>query len=214
VPATTGGTHETGPGRTAGQVDEQSAGGVNAPGGADPARPLHEGFARTAARLNSLIGRVIRWPRCCASWRGLAEAQHAVAGTMAAIAGPTQAAVGTGRWPRACRCWLRTCIGGTRYGVRASLCCSTAPSSGPSLRRRRGPWRACVRGGVEALEALADDFLHGGVDIADAGCRALRGGDLAGLFHPSGRFLAGAVLASAAPGAGYVPVAARRRSPA
>jgi len=49
-------------------------------------------FARTAARLNALSAGHPMAEWLCFMAR-LAEAQHAAAGTMAAIAGPTQAAV-------------------------------------------------------------------------------------------------------------------------
>jgi len=141
-------------------------GGVNAPEALILPDPSTR-FARTAARLNALSAGhpMAEWLRFMAR---LAEAQHAVAGTMAAIAGPTQAAVEqavAARLPvlaadlhRRDPIWregLALLLDGAIVGVVPA----PAQRAMASLRAR----------GVEALEALADDFLHGGVDIADAG---------------------------------------------
>jgi FdhE protein len=141
-------------------------GGVKAPDALilpDPATR----FARTAARLNSLsVGHsMAKW--LCFMAR-LAEAQHAIASTMAPAAGPDLAAV--------------------RQAVDARL-----PPLAADEHRRGSTWRdgllllldgahdsmtpppvraamASLRDrGVERMEALADDFLHGCVDLADAG---------------------------------------------
>ena len=53
--------------------------------------------------------------------------------------------------------------------------------------------------GVDEVEALADGFLRDCVDMADAKRRSPCGSCAAGVLHPAGRFVAGAIPASAAP---------------
>jgi FdhE protein len=143
-----------------------SQGGVKAPEALilpDPATR----FARTAARLDSLsAGHPMEaWLRFMAR---LAAAQHAVAGAMAPFAGPDQEAAmqavdarlpplgadGHRRDP-AWRDGLVLLLDGADDGAIPA----PARAAIESLRDR----------GVERVEALADDFLHGCVDAADAG---------------------------------------------
>jgi len=148
-----------------GKWTNNQQGGVNAPESLILPDPTTR-FARTAARLNALSAGhpMAEWLRFMAR---LAEAQHAVAGTMAAIAGPTQAAVEQAVVARlpvlAADLHRRDPI--WREGLamlidRADVGTMPAPAQMAlaSLRDR----------GVEGLEALADDFLCGGVDVADA----------------------------------------------
>ena len=140
-------------------------GGVKAPEALilpDPATR----FAHTAARLNALSAGhpMAEWLRFMAA---LAHAQHAVAAAMGPVAGPTQAAVDQAVEARlpvlaadSCRrdpIWregLAMLI--DRAGVDALP--APAQTAMASLRDRE----------VDGLEALADDFLRGGVDGADA----------------------------------------------
>jgi FdhE protein len=140
-------------------------GGVKAPEALilpDPATR----FARTAARLNSSSADhpMAEWLRFMAR---LAEAQHAVAGTMAPVAGPTEAAVERAVEARlpvlAADSYRRDPIWREVLAMlidRANVGAMPAPAQTAlaSLRDR----------GAEGLEALADDFLRGGVDVADA----------------------------------------------
>jgi FdhE protein len=141
-------------------------GGVKAPAALilpDPAMR----FARTAARLDSLSAGhpMTEWLRFMAR---LAEAQHVAAGAMGPVADPDQEAV--------------------EQAVDARL-----PPLAADGHRRDSTWRdglvllldgvndkaipvlarmamASLRDcGAEVVEALADDFLHGCVDTADAG---------------------------------------------
>jgi FdhE protein len=141
-------------------------GGVKAPDALILPDPVTR-FARTAARLESLsVGHPMEeWLRFMAR---LAKAQHAVARTIAPFAGSDQAAVS--------------------QAVDARL-----PPLAADGHRRDSRWRdglillldevddnvvpaparlamASLRDrGVEVVEALADDFLHGCVDAVDAG---------------------------------------------
>jgi FdhE protein len=141
-------------------------GGVKAPDALilpDPATR----FARTAARLDSLsVGHPMEeWLRFMAR---LAKAQHAVARTIAPFAGPDQAAVSQAvdvrlpplaadryrrdpRW-RDGLALLLDDVGGNVIPAPARLAIE-------NLRNR----------GAEGMDALADDFLHGGMDTTDAG---------------------------------------------
>src|SRR5260370_36435182 len=130
---------------------------------ADPATR----FARTAARLDCLsAGHPMEpWLRFMAR---LAEAQRVVASALAPIAGPDQAAVARAvdarLPPIAADGHRRDPI--WRDGLALLLDCANdrvvpAPAR-LALESLRG--RA-----AEEVEALADDFLHGGVDAADAG---------------------------------------------
>jgi len=124
-------------------------------------------FARTAARLDSLsAGHPMQeWLRFMAR---LAEVQHAVAGAMTPIAGPDAAAVAQAvdaRLPplaadghRRDPTW-RDGLVLLLDGLNHSVMPASARLAMDSLRARR----------AESVEALADDFLHGCVDIADAG---------------------------------------------
>ena len=141
-------------------------GGVKAPEALilpDPATR----FARTAGRLDSLsAGHPMEaWLRFMAR---LSAAQHAVAGAMAPFAGPDREAVvqavdarlpplaadGHRRDP-AWRDGLALLLDGADDGALPA----PARMAMASLRDR----------GVERVEVLADDFLHGCVDAADAG---------------------------------------------
>jgi FdhE protein len=140
-------------------------GGVKAPAAlilSDPATR----FARTAARLDFLSAghSMAEWLRFMAR---LAEAQHAVAGAMGPFAGPGQAAVEqavNARLPplaadghRRDPTWrngLALLLDGANNTIP-----EPARAAMDSLRDR----------GIERVEALADDFLHGCVDMADAG---------------------------------------------
>ncbi len=124
-------------------------------------------FARTAARLDCLsAGHPMEpWLRFMAR---LAEAQRVVASALAPIAGPDQAAVAQAvdarLPPIAADGHRRDPI--WRDGLALLLDCANdrvvpAPAR-LALESLRG--RA-----AEEVEALADDFLHGGVDAADAG---------------------------------------------
>jgi FdhE protein len=140
-------------------------GGVKAPEALilpDPATR----FARTAARLNSLSADhpMAEWLRFMAR---LAEAQHAVAGTMGPVAGPTEAAVERAVEARlpvlAADSYRRDPIWREVLAMlidRANVGAMPAPAQTAlaNLRDR----------GAEGLETLADDFLRGGVDVADA----------------------------------------------
>jgi FdhE protein len=124
-------------------------------------------FARTAARLDSLsAGHPMQeWLRFMAR---LAESQHAVAGAMTPIAGPDPAAVAQAvdaRLPplaadghRRDPAW--------RDGLVLLL-------DGADDRALPAPARTAMASlhdrGADGVEALADDFLHGCVDTADAG---------------------------------------------
>ena len=124
-------------------------------------------FARTAARLDSLsAGHPMQeWLRFMAR---LAESQHAVAGAMTPIAGPDPAAVAQAvdaRLPplaadghRRDPAW-RDGLGLLLDGADDRAIPPPARTAMASLRNR----------GAERVEALADDFLHGCVDAADAG---------------------------------------------
>ena len=124
-------------------------------------------FARTAARLEALsVGHAMEaWLRFMAR---LTEAQHVAAVTMGPIAGPDQEAV--------------------EQAVEARLPPLAADAHRRDPKWRDGlvlllddldgraipaPARAAMENlrdrGVERVEALADDFLHGCVDTADAG---------------------------------------------
>jgi FdhE protein len=124
-------------------------------------------FAGTATRLDSLsVGHpMAEWLRFMAR---LAEAQHAVAGTMGPLAGPAHAAVeqaAEARLPvvaadehRRDPIWrdgLAMLLDGANVGVIPE----PAQAAVTSLRNR----------GAERIESLADDFLHGSLDMADAG---------------------------------------------
>ena len=141
-------------------------GGVKAPDALilpDPATR----FSRTAARLESLSAGhpMAAWLRFMAR---LAEAQHAVAGTMRPLAGPDRAAVEQAvdaRLPplaadghRLDPKW-RDGLVLLLDGLNASAIPAPARMAMESLRDR----------GIEGVEALADGFLHGCVDTADAG---------------------------------------------
>jgi FdhE protein len=154
-----------------GQVAPQGKWTGNQQGGVNAPEPLilpdpTARFARTSARLESLSAGhpMAGWLRFMA---GLAEAQHAVAATMGPIAGPTEAAVEQAveaRQPvlaadshRRDPIWregLAMLIDGANTGAMPA----PAQMAMASLRDR----------GAEGLEALADDFLRGGVDVADA----------------------------------------------
>ena len=154
-----------------GQVAPQGKWTGNQQGGVKAPEPLilpdpASRFAHTAARLNALSAAhpMAEWLRFMA---GLAEAQHAVAVAMGPIAGPTQAAVERAVEARvpvlAADLHRRDPI--WREGLallidRAGVGALPAPAQAAlaSLRDRE----------VEGLEALADDFLRGGVDVADA----------------------------------------------
>ena len=139
-------------------------GGVRAPDALilpDPATR----FARTAARLNSLsVGHpMAEWLRFMAR---LAEAQLAVAGAAAPFIGPDRAAVeqavearlpplaadGHRRDPK----W--------RDGLALLLDVANDGMSPAPARLAIARLRDCA---AERLEGLADDFLHGRVDMAD-----------------------------------------------
>jgi FdhE protein len=145
---------------------ETWTGGVKAPAAVilpDPATR----FARTAARLDSLSAGhpMAEWLRFMAR---LAQAQHAVAGAMAPFAGPDQAAVEqavNARLPplaadahRRDPAW-HDGLALLLDGANNTAIPAPARSAMESLRDR----------GAERVEALADDFLHGCVDTADAG---------------------------------------------
>ena len=124
-------------------------------------------FARTAARLDSLSpGHPMeQWLRFMAR---LTEAQHAIVSAMSPVAGPDQAAVEQAvdaRQPplasdghRRDPTWRDGLIL-LLDGVDDNVVPAPARLAMASLRDR----------GVEGVEALADDFLHGCVDAADAG---------------------------------------------
>ncbi len=154
-----------------GQVAPQGKWTGNQQGGVKAPEPLilpdpATRFAQTAARLNALSAShpMAEWLRFMAA---LAQAQHAVAATMGPVAGPTQAVVervvearlpvlAADSHPRdpIWREGLALLIDRTNAGVLPA----PAQMALASLRDRE----------VEGLEALADDFLRGGVDVADA----------------------------------------------
>jgi FdhE protein len=148
-----------------GKWTNNQQGGVNAPEALILPDPSTR-FARTAARLNALSAGhpMAEWLRFMAR---LAEAQHAVAAAMGPVAGPTQAAVEQAVEARlpvlAADSYRRDPI--WREGLAmlidgANVAAIPAPAqiALASLRDR----------GAEGLETLADDFLRGGVDVADA----------------------------------------------
>jgi FdhE protein len=141
-------------------------GGVKAPAALilpDPATR----FAHTAARLQALstCHPMAEWLRFMA---GLAAAQHAAAMTMGPLAGPTQAAVelavGARMPPLAAEGHRRDAA--WRDGLVIVL-------DNSDIRAIPAPAQAVIASlrdrGVDALEALADGFLSGGVDAADVG---------------------------------------------
>jgi FdhE protein len=154
-----------------GQVAPQGKWTGNQQGGVKAPEPLilpdpATRFAQTAARLNALSAGhpMAAWLRFMAA---LAEAQHAVAAAMGPVAGPTKAAVEQAVEARlpvlAADSHRRDPI--WRKGLamlidRAGANALPAPAQSAlaSLRDRE----------VGGLEALADDFLRGGVDGADA----------------------------------------------
>jgi FdhE protein len=124
-------------------------------------------FARTAARLDSLSAGhpMEQWLRFMVR---LTEAQHAIADAMEPVGGPDQAAVAQAvdaRLPplaadghRRDPIW-RDGLVLLLDGLNDSVMPASARLAMDSLRARR----------AESVEALADDFLHGCVDTADAG---------------------------------------------
>jgi FdhE protein len=140
-------------------------GGVKAPDALILPNPATR-FARTAARLDSLSAGHAMEAWLCFMAR-LAEAQHASANTMQPVAGPSWAVVeqavdarlpplaadGHRRDPK----WhdgLTLLLDGANDSA-------TPPPARAAMASLRG-------GGFERAEALADDFLHGCVDMADA----------------------------------------------
>ena len=98
----------------------------------------------------------------------LAQAQHAGRHDAGPLAGPDRTR-SIRRWTRACRRSPPTGIGATPPGATGWPCCSTI-STRARYRRRRARSIANLRAArADAVEALADGFLHGGVDAADAG---------------------------------------------
>jgi FdhE protein len=141
-------------------------GGVSAPDALN-LPDLATRFARTAARLEALADGhpLAAWLRFMAQ---LAQAQHVAATTLGTLAGPTQEAVDQAvearMPPLAAELYRRDPV--WREGL-AILLDALAAQSLPA------PAQAVITElrGLEpaALDALADGFLHGGVDAADVG---------------------------------------------
>ncbi len=177
------------------QMDRQSAWRREGAGSADASRPATR-FVRTAARLDAFSA-----GHPMAEWLGfmarLARAQHALADMMGPLGSPNpiereDAAEMTP--PIAANGHRRVPI--WRQGLALLL---DGLDIGPAPAPVRLAMARLRDRGIDAQEALADDFLHGSVDSADVGRCALRGGGAAGLFHAPRRVLASIFLASAAP---------------
>jgi FdhE protein len=142
------------------------SGGVKAPEPlilADPATR----FARSAARLEALsAGHPMKdWLRFMAQ---LAQAQHTAATTLEPLAGPSQITVEQAvdaRMPPLAADGHRR-----NPAWRDGLASLLDDFDGKAVPAQAQAAMASVRGrGAETVESLADGFLHGGVDTADAG---------------------------------------------
>jgi FdhE protein len=141
-------------------------GGVKAP---EPLILPHPAtrFARTATRLDALsVGHpMAEWLRFMAR---LVEAQHAVAGVAPPLVGPDQIVV-----ERAVEARLPP-LAADKYGRDPSwrdglVLLLDRTGDSPIPARARSAIESLRDRGAKAVEALADDFLHGCVDPADAG---------------------------------------------
>ena len=132
----------------------------------DPARS-HDRFANTAARLEALSAGhpMDEWLRF-----------------MARLHGPSMSwpwpwdlspSLDKSRWSRrcahACRRFLRMGIAETRLGARLSQCCSIVSTTETCQRQHAAVMASLREREANAVEILAEGFLHRGVDAADAG---------------------------------------------